>query len=71
MLAPAATPEPIARKLEAELINIAKLPDVVKRIQDTSCVLAGGTGQQFAEFIARETPLWQTIIEKNRISVNN
>jgi tripartite-type tricarboxylate transporter receptor subunit TctC len=71
MLAPAATPEPIAKKLEAELINIAKLPDMVKRISDTSSVLAGGTGKEFADFITRETPAWEAIIKKNKLSINN
>lgn len=71
MLAPAATPEPIAKKLEAALMEIARMPDVVKRIQDGSSVLAGGTGKDFSDFIARETPTWDAIIKKNNISINN
>jgi tripartite-type tricarboxylate transporter receptor subunit TctC len=71
VLAPAAMPEPIAKKLEAELINIARAPDVVKRVQEGSSVLTGGTGAEFADFIARETPLWQAIIQKNGIAVAN
>jgi tripartite-type tricarboxylate transporter receptor subunit TctC len=71
MLAPVATPVPIAKKLEAELIAIAKLPDMVKRISDTSSVLAGGTAKDFADFIARETPAWEAIIKKNKLSINN
>jgi len=71
MLAPAATPDPIAKKLEAALIDIARMPDVVKRIQEGSSVLAGGTSKEFADFIVRETPAWDAIIKKNNISVNN
>jgi tripartite-type tricarboxylate transporter receptor subunit TctC len=71
MFAPAATPEPIAKKLEAALMEIARMPDVVKRIQDGSSVLAGGTGKDLADFMVRETPAWEGIIKKNQISINN
>jgi tripartite-type tricarboxylate transporter receptor subunit TctC len=71
MLAPAGLPDPIAAKLEAELMKAARLPDVAKRVQDTSSVLVGGPGADFAAFIARETPGWEAIIRKNKISVSN
>jgi tripartite-type tricarboxylate transporter receptor subunit TctC len=65
MLAPAGTPEPIAKKLEAELMRIARLPDVSKRIKESSSVLVGGTSQDFADAIRRETPVWASIIKDN------
>jgi tripartite-type tricarboxylate transporter receptor subunit TctC len=71
MFAPAATPEPVVKKLEAALMEIARMPDVVKRIQDGSSVLAGGAGKDLADFMVRETPAWEGIIKKNQISINN
>jgi tripartite-type tricarboxylate transporter receptor subunit TctC len=71
MLAPAATPEPIAKKLEDELMTIARLPDVSKRIQESSSVLVGGTGKDFADAIKRETPAWASIIKENNIKLGN
>ena len=71
MLAPAGTPEPIAEKLEAELMRIARLPDVSKRINESSSVLVGGTGQDFADAIRRETPVWASIIKENNIRLSN
>jgi tripartite-type tricarboxylate transporter receptor subunit TctC len=71
MLAPAGTPEPIAKKLEAELMKIARLPDVSKRIKESSSVLVGGTGQDFADAIRRETPVWASIIKENNIRLGN
>jgi tripartite-type tricarboxylate transporter receptor subunit TctC len=71
MLAPAGTPEPIAKKLEAELMRIARLPDVSKRIKESSSVLVGGTGTDFAEAITRETPVWASIIKENNITLGN
>ena len=71
MLAPAGTPEPIAKKLEAELMRIAHLPDVSKYIKKSSLVTVGGTGQDFADAIARETPVWTSIIKENNIKLGN
>jgi tripartite-type tricarboxylate transporter receptor subunit TctC len=71
MLAPAGTPEPIAKRLEAELMRIARLPDVSKRIQESSSVLVGGTGKDFADVIAHETPVWASIIKENSITLGN
>ncbi|MEA2978908.1 MAG: putative tricarboxylic transport rane protein [Alphaproteobacteria bacterium] len=71
MLAPAGTPELIAKKLEAELMRIAQLPDVSKRVKESASVLVGGTGKDFADAIARETPVWASIIKKNNITLGN
>ena len=70
-LAPAGTPESIAQKLEAELMRIAQLPDVSKRIRESSSVLVGGTGKDFAEAIRREMPVWASIIKENNIKLGN
>jgi tripartite-type tricarboxylate transporter receptor subunit TctC len=67
MLAPVGVPDAIAKKLEAELMKAARLPDVAKRVQDSASVLVGGSARDFADFIARETPLWEMIIRKNNI----
>jgi tripartite-type tricarboxylate transporter receptor subunit TctC len=69
MVAPAGTPEPIAKRLEAELMRIARLPDVSKRIKESSSVLVGGTGMDFVEAITRETPVWASIIKENNITL--
>ena len=67
MLAPAATPDTIAKKLERELMRIARLPDVSKRIEESSSTAVGSSAEKFASFIARETPVWAGIIKANNI----
>jgi tripartite-type tricarboxylate transporter receptor subunit TctC len=69
MLAPAGIKEPIAKKLEDELIRIAHEPEVSKRIEESSSVLVGGTGKDFADAIRRETPVWAAIIRENNITL--
>jgi tripartite-type tricarboxylate transporter receptor subunit TctC len=71
MLAPAGTPESIAKKLEAELMRIAHQPDLSKRIKESSSVPVGGTGHDFANVIRRETPVWASIIKENNIKLGN
>jgi tripartite-type tricarboxylate transporter receptor subunit TctC len=71
MLAPAGTPDPIVKKLEAELMRIAQLPEVSTRIKESSSVLVGGTGKDFADAIRRETPVWASIIKENNIRRGN
>jgi tripartite-type tricarboxylate transporter receptor subunit TctC len=69
MLAPAGIPGPTAKKLEAELMRIAREPDVSKRIKESSSALVGGTGADFADAIRRETPVWASIIKENNITL--
>ena len=71
MLAPAKIPDAVAKKLEAELIKVARLPDVAKRIQDNMSILVGGTGAEFTDFIARETPVWEAIVVANKLATDN
>ena len=70
VLAPAGTPEPIAKKLETELMRIARLPEVSQRVKETSSVM-GSTSEDFVDFITRETPVWAAIIKENNIRLGN
>jgi tripartite-type tricarboxylate transporter receptor subunit TctC len=71
MLAPAGTPEPVAKRLEAELMRIAHLPDIRRHVEESSSVLVGGTAEEFADAIARETRAWGAIIRANNITPDN
>ena len=67
MLAPASTPDSIVKKLEAEMMRIARLPDVSKRIADSSSTMVGSTAHELAEVMRRETPVWAEIIKANNV----
>jgi tripartite-type tricarboxylate transporter receptor subunit TctC len=69
MLGPSAMPDLIAAKLEAALVEIIRLPDVAKRIQEASAVLAGSTGGELAAFMIHETPLWEAIIRESNVPI--
>ena len=67
ILAPAGTPEPILKKLNAEINRILKLPDVVERLSADGSVPQGGTSEEFAAFIASEEKRWGQVVRAANI----
>jgi tripartite-type tricarboxylate transporter receptor subunit TctC len=54
LAAPKGTPEPTVKKLEAEVMAIAKLPDVAQRIRDLGLIPDGSTAAAFHDRIAHD-----------------
>lgn len=69
ILGSAAMPDAIATKLETALVEIVRLPDVTKRIQEASSVPVGSPGSVLSALMIQETPLWEAIIRENKILV--
>ena len=61
VLAPAGTPKDVVAKLNAEFNRDLALPDVSKKIADAGIEIAGGTPQQFADFIQAEMVKWAKV----------
>ena len=70
IFAPAATPAGIVKKLEKELIEIVKLPDVNERLKGLAVDPAGSTSQEFARMIAAELPRWAAIAKAANIRLD-
>ena len=58
LLAPEGTPAPIVKRLEAEMLRIVALPDVVKQPHARQVTPAGLGSEEFAKFIASEIARW-------------
>jgi tripartite-type tricarboxylate transporter receptor subunit TctC len=71
IFAPAGTPDGVAAKLEKEIMAFARLPAIEKRIKDYAATRVGGSGQELADYIAREQLMWADIVKANNIRVNN
>ena len=67
IVAPAGTPAPIVKKLEAEINAIVKLADVVERFKQLSVNPVGNTSEQFAAMLARDIPIWKDVAAKANI----
>jgi tripartite-type tricarboxylate transporter receptor subunit TctC len=62
IFAPAGTPSEIIGKLNRQINEILKLPDVKDRLAKLGVDAAGGTSQQFAAFTAAEVRKWAKVI---------
>jgi tripartite-type tricarboxylate transporter receptor subunit TctC len=63
VLAPAGTPKDIVAKLNAEFNRDLNLPDVRKKLTDAGIEPAGGTPQQFGDFIQTEMRKWSKVAQ--------
>jgi tripartite-type tricarboxylate transporter receptor subunit TctC len=65
--APAGTPAGIVGKLSAELVAIAKLPDVAVALGNDNSEPVGSTPAEFGRFIALEIPRWRKLVQDSGI----
>jgi len=69
LIAPAKTPAPILDKINREVNRILKTDDAKQLLAANAFNVAGGTRQQYADFIKSEIIKWSRIIKDARIRV--
>jgi tripartite-type tricarboxylate transporter receptor subunit TctC len=62
LVAPAATPTEIVRKINADVVAILKDPAIVQRLQDLGTLADPGTPEQFAAFVRAEIRKWAEVV---------
>lgn len=70
LVAPPKTDPALAAMLSRDVDEILKMPDVRKRFMELSAEPYGGTPQDLAAFLAKETARWREVIQTNDISAN-
>src|SRR5690606_10776961 len=70
IVAPAGTPDEIVQKLNQAFNDILQKPEVKKAFDETGGQIAGGTPEDFAQFIESETQKWAELIKSANISVD-
>lgn len=63
VFAPANTPTPIVKKLEAEIQRIMQKPDVKQKFRAMATDAVGNTSEQFKIDIERETKMWRGVAD--------
>ena len=66
---PKATPPAIAKKLESELIRVAKLPDVVARLKQIGIEAMGSSSDDFAKVLAADIARWSAVARAANIKM--
>ena len=70
VLAPAGTPPAIVTKLNAEINNLLRQPEVREQIGRLGADPAGNTPEQFAAHIKTEIAKWAKVIKAANIQLN-
>jgi tripartite-type tricarboxylate transporter receptor subunit TctC len=67
ILAPAATPREIVRRVADEVARIVRMDDVKARLEGMGTIPVGGTPEEFDSFIAAETAKWGRVIRNAKV----
>ncbi len=70
VMVPAGTPEPIIERLNAEINQVLKLPEVKATLAEQGAEILGGTPQEYAAFIKTEIPRWKQAVELSGAKAN-
>lgn len=71
IFAPAGTPQPIVKQLEAEIKRIVKLADVNARMTGIRVTPAGSTSEEFAATLAADLARWSAVAKTANIKPND
>ncbi len=68
LFAPAGTPPDIIKKLEAECMRIAQLPDVKEKLRALSSDAIGNSSAEFTEELDAEIKMWTDVARQAKLS---
>jgi tripartite-type tricarboxylate transporter receptor subunit TctC len=69
LLAPAGTPKPVVDLIHREVVKIAALPDVQKRLEDLGFQVVANSPDEFAAQIKTELERWAKVIRDAKIKM--
>ena len=70
VFAPARTPEPMMRALQAAFAEALRVPDVRTRILDMGSEPVGSTAEEFRAFVQREIDTWSAVVQRLGITAD-
>jgi tripartite-type tricarboxylate transporter receptor subunit TctC len=69
IFAPKATPSAIVKKLEGELMRIARLPDVIARLKPLGIESVGNSSEEFARILTADIARWGAVAKSANIKI--
>jgi tripartite-type tricarboxylate transporter receptor subunit TctC len=70
IVAPAKTPKEIVTRLNREIVDILKLPDVAEKLNQQGALPVGDTPEQFASYIKDEIVKWGAVVRSANIKAD-
>ena len=70
VFAPAKTPAALVERLNRDLTKVLKSPQVSKSLTEMGSSDVTGTPQQFAQFISKELPYWESLVKRSGAKVD-
>jgi tripartite-type tricarboxylate transporter receptor subunit TctC len=69
LFAPKNTPPAIVKKLEGELMRIARLPDVIERLKPLGIEPVGNSSDEFARIMTSDIARWTAVAKAANIKI--
>jgi tripartite-type tricarboxylate transporter receptor subunit TctC len=69
LFAPEDTAPAIVRKLENEIIRIARLPDVIARLKPLGILPVGNSSEEFSRILAADVARWGEVAKAGDIRI--
>lgn len=63
LFAPAATPKTVIARLNAEVVKVLRMPEVVQRLSGQGAEPVGNTSEEFAAFVRGEIDKWANLVK--------
>lgn len=61
--APRATPAAVVARLNSELVNVARSPELAAKLADDATMMIGSTPAQFAQAVTAEATRWRKLVD--------
>jgi tripartite-type tricarboxylate transporter receptor subunit TctC len=69
LFAPKNTPPAIVKKLEGELMRIARMPDVIERLKPLGIDSVGNSSEEFSKILASDIARWTAVAKAANIKI--
>jgi tripartite-type tricarboxylate transporter receptor subunit TctC len=69
-VAPAKTPAPIIKELNANINSILKMPEVRSKLMGEGGEILGGTPEQFSALLNKDTARWARVIQEANVKID-
>jgi len=70
VVAPPKTPPDIIKKINADINEVLKMPEVIARLDAIAAETVGGTPEQTAAFMGEEVERWRKVIKAANVTLN-